>query len=81
MIFHLLQDMGRSYVGQATYTTVNKSHIWIALHENLEGSCSTGTDGIQVDVVKWSFLLVPDMCRYRFSESIGCIDGIPGGND
>ena len=64
-----------------TYTTVNKSQVWISLQENFQGSCSTGTDGIEVDVVEGFFIRVPDMSGYCFSESLGCVDSIPGRND
>ena len=64
-----------------TYTTVNKSHIWITLQESFQSSCSTGTDGIQINIVEWSLILPPDMSRYRFGESLGRIDGVPGRKD
>ena len=70
-----------SYGRLLTYTTVDKSHICMGLEENFQGSCSTGTDGIQVQVIEGCFIRSPDMSRYCLGEALGCVDSIPGRKD
>lgn len=68
-----------SYGALLTYTTVKESHHWIALEEGFQRTCRAGTDGIEINVVERSFVMVSEMSNGSFSEPLGCVDRVPRG--
>lgn len=49
-----------------TYTTVKESYRWIIFEDTFQGSCSAGTDGIDINVEERFSILVSGVSSYCF---------------